>query len=103
MSAGGLDRFRARLDAIDESLTSLLGERFDVCREVALYKSRHDIPMMQPGRVEQVREGYLQRGRALGVPEAFTAAFFDLLIDASCRLEDELMDVAGAAGEDGDG
>jgi chorismate mutase len=40
----------------------LLGERFEVCRQVAYHKREHDIPMMQPERVVEVRERYLARG-----------------------------------------
>ena len=44
----GLDPFRRRLDALDEGITRLLGERFEVCREIAHYKRAHDIPMCSP-------------------------------------------------------
>jgi len=90
--AGGLQRFRERLDPIDEAIARLLGERFQICREVAHFKSEHGIPMMQPERVAQVRERYLARGAEAGLPEEFTAELFELLIGATCKLEDELME-----------
>ncbi|HEX3736388.1 MAG TPA: chorismate mutase [Solirubrobacterales bacterium] len=98
--ADGLAPFRARLDEIDAQLVDLLGERFRICREVAVHKSEHGIEMMQPGRVEIVRARYLQHGAEVDLPGDFTGAFFDLLIDATCRAEDELMDRL-AAGEEG--
>lgn len=88
----GLEPFRRRLDAIDDEIARLLGERFEICREVALYKSAHEIPMMQPDRVAIVRQRYLDRGAQAELPEDFTADLFDLLIAATCREEDELMD-----------
>jgi 4-amino-4-deoxychorismate mutase len=88
----GLDGFRARLDTIDNEIARLLGERFEICREVAHYKREHDIPMMQPERVEQVRARYLERGAQANLPEDFSARLFEILIDATCRLEDELME-----------
>ncbi len=90
MSAG-LEPFRRRLDVLDELIAGLLGERFEVCREVAHYKSEHEIPMMQPERVAQVRSRYLERGAQADLPPDFTAELFDLLINATCRMEDELM------------
>jgi chorismate mutase len=96
--ADGLAPFRARLDQIDAQLVDLLGERFQVCREVAVHKSENEIDMMQPGRVEIVRARYLQHGAEVDLPAAFTAGFFDLMIDATCRAEDELMERL-AAGE----
>jgi 4-amino-4-deoxychorismate mutase len=100
-AAGGLEPFRARLDALDEQIARLLGERFDVCREVALHKREHDIPMMQPERVIAVRERYQERGAEVNLPPEFTAALFELLIGATCKLEDELIDAPAGAGDGG--
>jgi chorismate mutase len=87
-----LEPFRRRLDALDDELTRLLGARFDIIREVAAHKRANDIPMMQPDRVAEVRARYLARGVELDIPADFTASLFDLLIVASCKLEDELID-----------
>lgn len=97
--AAGLAPFRARLDEIDAQLVDLLGERFQICREVAVHKSENEIDMMQPGRVEIVRARYLQHGAEVDLPGDFTAAFFDLMIDATCRAEDELMERLAAGDE----
>lgn len=88
---GGLQPFRRRLDILDQEIARLLGERFEVCREVAHHKRTHDIPMMQPERVIEVRERYLERGADVNLPPEFTAALFELLIGATCKLEDELI------------
>jgi 4-amino-4-deoxychorismate mutase len=90
--ADSLAPFRARLDEIDAQLVDLLGERFQICREVAVHKSEKGIEMMQPGRVEIVRARYLQHGAEVDLPSDFTAGLFDLMIDATCRTEDELME-----------
>jgi 4-amino-4-deoxychorismate mutase len=90
--ANGLQEFRERLDPIDDEIARLLGERFEICREVARYKSERGIPMMQPERVAQVRARYLARGAEAELPAEFTADLFDLLIAATCKLEDELME-----------
>jgi len=98
----GLEPFRRRLDAIDDEIARLLGERFEICREVALYKSAHEIPMMQPNRVEEVRARYLERGAEADLPAEFSADLFDLLIAATCKEEDELMERLAAARENGE-
>jgi hypothetical protein len=41
-------------------------ERFGVCREIALHKREHGIPMRQPGRVQEVRARDLFRGAEAG-------------------------------------
>jgi chorismate mutase len=85
-------RAPSRLDELDDEIARLLGERFAICREIALYKGAHEIPMMQPQRVVEVRERYLARGAEVALPADFTAELFELLIDATCRMEDELID-----------
>lgn len=101
MSAAGLEPFRNRLDEIDDQIATLLGERLQICREVAVYKSEHEIPMMQPQRVKAVRERYLARGAEHDLPREFTSDLFDLLIATTCRLEDELMDELAARNNGG--
>jgi hypothetical protein len=59
----------------------------------------HEIPMMQPGRVEEVRARYLARGAEVNLPADFTGALFELMIAATCKLEDELIDGAHEATE----
>ncbi len=98
----GLEPYRRRLDGIDDEIARLLGERFEVCREIARFKLAEGIPMMQPGRVDEVRARYLARGAEAGLPAEFSADLFELLIAATCKEEDELM-AALAAESDGDG
>ncbi len=93
----GLDAFRARLDELDEQITRLLGERFATCREIAHHKRAHQIPMMQPERVAQVRARYLARGAEVELPVDFSEELFSLLIAATCRMEDELIGAPSAA------
>ncbi len=95
----GLELFRRRLDKLDDLVARLLGERFAICREIALYKRANEIPMMQPDRVVEVRTRYLSRGADVDLPADFTEALFDLLIGATCRMEDELIDARRASGD----
>jgi len=101
-STSGLEPFRRRLDQLDGEIAGALGERFAICREIALYKREHDIPMMQPGRVAEVRSRYLARGAEVCLPADFTAALFELLIAATCRMEDELIAAHPFPAGDGD-
>jgi chorismate mutase len=97
--ASGLAPFRARLDFLDGEILRLLGDRFEVCRQVAYHKREHDIPMMQPQRVIEVRDRYLRRGAEANLPPDFAAALFELLIAATCEMEDELIAGPSAAGD----
>jgi chorismate mutase len=98
--SGGLEGFRARLDECDDEIARLFGERFDICRDVARFKSAHGIPMMQPDRVVEVRNRYLARGAAAGLPAEFSNELFDVLIAATCRMEDEIIAALQSAAQD---
>ena len=93
----GLEPFRQRLDELDDQIARLLGERFAICREIAIYKREHEIPMMQPQRVQRVRARYLTRGREANLPTEFSEQLFELLITATCKMEDELIDTPDRA------
>lgn len=93
----GLEPYRRRLDQLDDEIARLLGERFEICREIAHHKSERGIPMMQPDRVAEVRARYLARGAEVDLPADFTAGLFELLIAATCKEEDELMEAKAAA------
>lgn len=89
--------FRLRLDELDDRIAELLGERFAVCREVAAYKRDHEVPMMQPERVQEVRQRYIAQGAQAGLPPAFVEDLFELIIAATCAMEDEIIDAAATA------
>jgi 4-amino-4-deoxychorismate mutase len=97
----GLEPFRRRLDELDDEIARLLGERFEVCREIARHKLAEGIPMMQPARVDAVRARYLARGAEADLPAEFSADLFELLIAATCKEEDELMAELAAAETEG--
>jgi len=95
---GGMDElqaFRARIDELDERLLDLLAQRFEVCREIAAHKAAARIPIMQPGRVAEVKRKAIENGRSRGLAESFMAALYDLVIAQACRIEDEILKAAG--------
>jgi chorismate mutase-like protein len=86
-----LPDFRAHIDALDTQIIRALADRLSVCREVAVFKKAHGIPMMQPGRVEVVKERAAAAAVAAGLNRAFILQLYSLIIDEACRIEDDLM------------
>jgi chorismate mutase-like protein len=91
-----LASFRRRIDAIDDRLLALLGERFAVIREVAAYKARRGIPALIPERVAEVLERCAGEAPRHGLDADVVRRLYVLLIREACRLEEELM--AGRGG-----
>lgn len=95
MSASPTDTltlFRQQLNALDEEIVRLLARRFQVCRAVAHHKRDHGIPMMQPGRVAEVKERCARMAGDLGVDPEFARRLYGVIIDEACRMEDAIID-----------
>jgi chorismate mutase len=87
-----LSNFRAALDRVDTQLIELLGQRFEICRKVANYKKKNNVPMMQPDRVKAVHERIAELARLNSVNPKFVQDLYTLVIAEACRLEDEIID-----------
>lgn len=92
--------FRQQIDGIDEEIVDALARRLDLCRRVAEFKRQHEIPMMQPHRVEEVKRRAAQLGARHGLAASFMFDLYSLIIDHACWVEDEIIE--GGAGATGD-
>ena len=84
--------FRRELDELDERLMALLARRFSICRQIAVHKAETGTPMMQPGRVAEVKAKARARAVANGLSEQFAAELYDAIISEACRLEDAIIE-----------
>lgn len=92
-----LDDYRRQIDSLDAALIRTLGERFAVCRRIAEFKKEQFIPMMQSGRVEEVKRRCAELGAAHGVNPELVVDLYGLIIAESCRAEDEIIGTTPAA------
>jgi len=92
-------QFRKELDELDRKLIDTLAERFAICRQVAEYKAERQIPMMQPGRVLEVKTRAAQRAGQAGLTEQFALKLYDLIISEACRMEDEIIEAAAVTAQ----
>lgn len=86
-----LSLFRQEIDALDAQIIKALGQRFDICRQVARFKKAENIPMMQPGRVEEVKKHRQELGLQYAIDADFMLKLYSLIIQESCRIEDEII------------
>jgi len=91
-----LTAYRESIDAIDAQLVELLGRRYAICREVARLKKAHDIPMMQTGRVEQVKQRCARLAAQHEVDPDFIRELYALIIGEACRIEDDIIGAPGS-------
>lgn len=86
-----LANIRTQLDSLDDELITLLAKRFSIIRKVGHYKKAHNIPMMQPKRITDMIALSKQRAQSRGLDPDFIAQLLRTIIDASCRMEDEII------------
>lgn len=90
LAAAVLKKHRQKIDKIDAQLLKLLGDRFDVVRDVAKVKIKHDIPAFLGGRVNQVRNNAVKLGTLYGIDPDFVRTLYTMLIFQSCAEEEIL-------------
>jgi chorismate mutase-like protein len=92
LKMSGLEGFRAEIDAVDCQIVEALAKRFEICQRVANFKKQHGIAMMQPERVEAVKQRRRELGMQYGLDGDFMVALYSVIIQETCRMEDEIID-----------
>lgn len=87
-----ISAYRQQIDALDEEIIRALGERFDVVRKVGKFKADTGIAVMQPDRIEQIKNRCTLLGEQYGVRPGFLHDMYDLIIRESCQLEETSPD-----------
>ena len=85
-----LKQLRDGIDGIDKEILSLFMKRMELCKGVADYKKKHDMPVFQGGREQQVidRIQELTEDKRL---EKGTAALFTTIMDISKILQNRTI------------
>lgn len=86
-----LNHVRQRIDALDDEIIDRLGARLSLVRQVATLKQQSATPVMQPGRVDEVKARCRARGATLALRGEFVDKLYDLIIGEACRIEYEAM------------
>ncbi len=90
-----LEELRAQLDGIDERLLHLVHERIELIVRIAEHKREHGVPMMQPHRVNAKQERAAAFAVENGLDPSYLLRLYELIIEESCRVEDEVIEVRG--------
>jgi chorismate mutase len=88
----GLEGFRQEIDALDSQIIEALAKQFEIAKRVADFKKQQGIPMMQADRVEAVKRGRRELGMQDGLDGGFMVALYSLIIQETCRMEDEIIE-----------
>ena len=81
--------YRARIDALDQQIVALLGERFGIIKEVAKLKAEHGIAPILPYRVEEVVHNARTKAEKAGVDPDLVEKIYRIIIDTACQQEED--------------
>jgi isochorismate pyruvate lyase len=81
--------YRAKLDGLDAQIVALLGQRFDVIREVAKLKAEHGIAPILPDRIEEVVSHARAKAEKAGVDPKLVEQIYRIIIATACDEEEK--------------
>lgn len=93
-----LETLRAELDEIDFLLLDTLRARIECCIHIAQYKREHEVPMMQPHRINLVQARAARYAAEHNMNAEFLRRLYELIIDEACRVEN--LVIAGKTAEE---
>lgn len=82
MNPPDLSTLRQRIDAIDDQIIDLLGQRFAVARQVGQWKARHSAQAVDAERERQQQERFTRLAAEHGLDPDLVCRLFRQVIDA---------------------
>ncbi len=78
---------RRQIDRLDHELLEVLAKRMNVSREIGRYKKERKMPVVQPGRYDDVMQSRIAAARAMGIGEDFMRLVLAAIHEESVRLQ----------------
>ncbi len=85
-----IEALRVRIDAIDNQLMELLGNRMEVAESIGLYKKAKSISILQPVRWNEILEKAITKGNERGLSEEFITQFLKAIHQESINHQMEV-------------
>jgi len=86
-----LEKYREEIDIVDNQIFELLSQRFEISKQIAVFKKENNIPILQIERWEEICKKRLSQAKGLGISAEFAEAFLKLLHEASIRKQEKTM------------
>lgn len=80
---------RKEIDEVDKKILELITRRFEIVREIALYKKKHHLPIEDKEREEEVYKKYKEFSDR--IPKEFLEEFWDTMMYYSKKLQEEII------------
>lgn len=87
-----LERIRNGIDDCNEKIIDAIDERMEYVIEVAEYKSKNNMDIVDEEREEEVKQEFAERFEEKGMPSERGREFAELIIATAIDLEEEKLD-----------
>jgi chorismate mutase len=84
-----INELRAEVDALDQNILSLLGERMAVARRMGDLKSKNHVSTLQPHRWQEIVASRVAAGETEGLARDFVFQVFETIHEESIRQQEE--------------
>ena len=78
---------RSQIDSLDTILIETLAKRMQVSREIGVYKHKHNMPIVQTGRYNEVIQNRLELAEQLGLSEQLVKKIYELIHEESVNAQ----------------
>lgn len=85
-----LVHLRRQIDQLDNELLEILGKRMNISREIGAYKKQHNMPIVQPGRYDDIMNTRVLAAKSMGMSEEFMRSILSSIHEESVRVQVEL-------------
>ena len=89
--------YRKQIDALDVELIDAFARRFDIVRQVGLFKAQAGIEVVQSDRAKKVIDRAAQLALEKGVDPDFARSVYEMMIDIAHDMEHEIVEAKGKA------
>lgn len=94
--AEDLNELRSQIDKTDDELVELLAHRMKVARMIGRYKRRHNMPVLQRDRYEELLARRTAEAERLGMEGEFMRTLMQAIHEESVRQQMDVLDKHGA-------
>ena len=94
-----LKRLRDLINKQDKLLLQTLKKRFQIVKQVAMLKKKHNLPILQKARWKTIIEDRIKQGEAMKIDAGFTSMLMKLIHKESVRYQKTFQQKKGTKNE----
>lgn len=87
MTENKLENLRKEIDKIDSEIIQLLAKRFEIVKQIGVFKKENKITVVDKERFQKVLEKVANIAEKQGISKDFIHEIYEKIHDYSCDLE----------------